>query len=227
VPLLIANRRRRHYSVVMLDREHRLPARVDRDNDGYPVYYYEPTASGFRSLDKPVTEDGITWVPVDSPNGAGWVDIAYLTEAVDLTFFLDDDRPVAMLERLAGELTSRREILVRKDLAGVFSDRGLAVALTNEPEMISPDVLHEALGAGPKSPESQRLWDEVLKPFGAALRAAEELDSRSGHSRTALIPVELWNFEYLSVSAEGHPPWLVYFEYKNGKPRIVGLGVDV
>jgi hypothetical protein len=37
----------------------------------------------------------------------------------------------------------------------------------------------------------------------------------------------LWNFQYLAVNAAGHPPWLVYFEYEKGKPKIVGAGIDV
>ena len=160
-------------------------------------------------------------MPVESPNGTGWVEARYLTEAVDLEFFLDDERPVAMLERLAEDLVSR------KDLSRLFSDRGLAVALTNEPEMLTAEALHSALDNRYGNPESSRLWDEVLEPLGAALRAADELDSRGSHSRTALIPVELWNFEYLAVTAPGHRPWLVYFEYRNGKPSIVGIGVDV
>ncbi|MGI9609416.1 MAG: hypothetical protein ACR2NL_03885, partial [Acidimicrobiia bacterium] len=94
-------------------------------------------------------------------------------------------------------------------------------------QMITPDDLQAALTDRYGTPESAQLWDEVLEPLGAALRAAEDLDSRSSHSRTALIPVELWNFQYHAVNAPGHPPWLVYFEYEKGKPKIVGVGVDV
>jgi hypothetical protein len=221
IPLLLATRRRRYYSVVLLDREHRLVAREGPGPEAAATYFYEATAAGFRSVDKPIVQDGKGWVPVETPNGTAWVETEFVTEAADLRFFLDDDQPVAMLRRLADDL------LGRKDISSLFSDRGFAVALTNEPEIIPAERFQEALANRYASPESARLWDEVLEPLGAALRAAEDLDTRSGHSRTALIPVELWNFQYLAVNAEGHPPWLVYFEYQKGKPRIVGAGLDV
>jgi hypothetical protein len=221
IPLLLATRRRRYYSVVLLDREHRLAAREDPDLDANALYYYEPNAAGFRSLDKLTNVDGRGWIPVESPNGSGWVEAQYVTEAVDLQFFLNDDVPVAMLRRLADDLMARR------DVSEMFSKRGFAVALTNEPRMIPADEFRAALTNHSESAATVGLWDEVLQPLGAALRAAEDLDSRSSHSRTALIPVELWNFQYLAVNADGHPPWLVYFEYEKGKPKIVGVGVDV
>jgi hypothetical protein len=221
LPLLLATRRRRYYSVVLLGREHRLAAHQDADPEASAVYYYEATAAGFQSLDKPKRENGRSWVPVESPNGAGWVETKYVTEAVDLQFFLDDDRPVAMLQRLADDLIGR------KNISSLFSERGFAIALTNHPEIIEADAFQEALANRYTSEEGARLWDTVLEPLGAALRAADDLDSRNSHSRTALIPVELWNFQYLAVDAAGHPPWLVYFEYANGKPRIVGVGLDI
>ncbi|NNC93231.1 MAG: hypothetical protein HKN80_12155, partial [Acidimicrobiia bacterium] len=221
LPMLLANRRRRFYSVVLLDREHRLAVREEPDGEASSLFFYEPTAAGFRSLDKPVVEGGREWLPVESPNGSGWVATEFITEASDLKFFLDDDAPVAMLRRLADDMIGR------KDVSALFSSRGFAVALTNEPRMIPPDEFRAALRDRYGKPESTRLWEEVLEPLGAALRAADDLDSRSGHSRTALIPVELWNFQYHAVNAAGHPPWLVYFEYEKGKPKIVGVGVDV
>ncbi|MBT8215353.1 MAG: tandem-95 repeat protein, partial [Acidimicrobiia bacterium] len=216
VPILLATRRRRYYSVVNLDREHRLAVHEEPDAESPPLFFYEPTAAGFRSLDKPSDD----WVPVESPNGSGWVQRDYLTEATDLQFFLDDDRPVQMLRRLAGDLTSR-------DIAALFSERGLAVALTNDPHLVGAAVVQDALAAKPATADGIELLDTVLAPLRAALQAAADLDSRDSHSGTALIPVELWNFQYLAVNTPGHPPWLVYFEYVKGKPKIVGVGLDV
>jgi hypothetical protein len=221
LPLLLAGRRRRFYSVVLLGREHRLAARAEPDTEESAVYFYEPTAAGFRSLDKPTRKNGRSWIPVESPNGAGWVEADYVTESVDLQYFLDDDQPVAMLKELARDLPGNR------DVTSFFGNRGLAVALGNDPEVISSDALRDALANRHATAESRQLWDDVLDPLGAALWAAEDLDSRSGHSRDALIPVELWNFQYLAVNADGHPPWLVYFEYVKGKPKIVGIGLDL
>ena len=139
---------------------------------------------------------------------------------MDLQFFLADDRPVAMLQRLAADLRNG------KIPAGLFAERGFSVALTNEPEFVTQDTLQAALSGHDPTPESARLRESVVEPLAAALEAAPELDSRSSHNENALIPVELWNFQYLAVTAPGHQPWLVYFEYVNGKPQIVAVGVD-
>ncbi|MGI9646992.1 MAG: hypothetical protein ACR2OI_00590, partial [Acidimicrobiia bacterium] len=164
--------------------------------------------------------DESTWVPVESPNGSAWVEARYLTETVDLEFFLEDDRPVDMLRQLATDLRSGKSPL------GLVSERGFSVALTNAPKLVSRSVLVDALSERPGTTEGLQLAETVFGPLAAALEAAPDLDSRSSHSQTALIPVELWNFQYLTVRAPDHQPWLVYFEYVNSKPKIVAVGVD-
>ncbi len=68
----------------------------------------------------------------------------------------------------------------------------------------------------------------VVEPFLATYDSTHEVDPKTPHSRRALIPTECWNFAYLALRGDGRePPWLVWFEYVRGKPRIVGLGVDV
>ena len=57
-------------------------------------------------------------------------------------------------------------------------------------------------------------------------RRPPQIDSKASHSRAALIPVELWNFQYLVVNAPNQTPWLIHFEYRKGKPYIVGLSID-
>lgn len=181
----------------------------------------EPTAVRVRSSAMgPEHGPHIRWIPVESPNGSGYVRAQYVAEAVDLEFFLADDRPVQLLRRLARDLRGR-------DVSAMFSPRGLAMAMTNDPRMITREALDESLNDRFATEESRALWTELLDPLGEALQHAEDLNSRSSHSRTALIPVELWNFEYLVVNAKGHPPWMVYFEYVKGKPYIVGIGLDV
>jgi len=108
-----------------------------------------------------------------------------------------------------------------------FSKRGLAVALDNRPVFYPPEAVRDALLPVPTTEMGRTLRDSAIEPLREALGAAEDLDSRASHSESALIPVELWNFQYLAVTAPGHPPWLVYFEYARGKPRIVAIGLDL
>jgi len=42
-----------------------------------------------------------------------------------------------------------------------------------------------------------------------------------------LLPIECRNFLYLSLQPDAAGrPWLVFFEYVNDRPYVVGLGVD-
>jgi hypothetical protein len=42
-----------------------------------------------------------------------------------------------------------------------------------------------------------------------------------------LIPTECWNFPYLALgSSDKGQPWLVFFEYRNGRAYIAGIGID-
>ncbi len=66
----------------------------------------------------------------------------------------------------------------------------------------------------------------VSEPFLAAFDATEEISASTAHSQAALIPAEVWNFRYLALGEETKQPWLVFFEYEGGTPRIVGLGID-
>ena len=44
---------------------------------------------------------------------------------------------------------------------------------------------------------------------------------------SALIPIEFFNFHYLSYGQPGQlNSWMVFFEYIKGRPHVVGLVVD-
>ena len=66
----------------------------------------------------------------------------------------------------------------------------------------------------------------MAEPFLAAFEATGEVSTMTAHSKSALIPAEVWNFPYLSIGAGTSQPWLIFFEYQGGAPRIVGLGID-
>jgi hypothetical protein len=217
IPILLAAARRRYWSVVLLDRETILPVRKEPSPDAEPVYNYEPTARGIRSIDKPRTVDGVRWILVDTPNGSGWVQLDYLTTVVDIDDFIRDERPVELVRELTTILDTRG------DITEITGERGLAVALDNRPRLITGDRLIKMTTGG-----DQRAWfdENVAQPLGAALLDLAHISPQTKHSRSALIPVELWNFPYLAIQAPGHRSWLLYFEYVKHRPRLVGIGID-
>ena len=229
LPLLLAGVRRRYWSVVLLDRESVLPAYLE---PGGPkvVYNFDPTARGIVSGGKPVKVGGQVWIPVDTPNGEGWVSQEHLTEQVDLEAFMGDQRPAKLVDDLAGRLRAGEE------LGRLVANRGLLVALTGPPAQIPPDRLRGLLGesrlrrlrnvAGALDAEDD-FRVAVARPFLEAYEATSDISAATPHSRRALIPTECWNFPYLALGgSSASQPWLVFFEYRKGKAYIVGLGID-
>ena len=82
--------------------------------------------------------------------------------------------------------------------------------------------------SGASDPEGISLFKrEVSEPFLSAHRATPKITPKTAHSATALLPIECRNFLYLSLQPDAAGrPWLVFFEYVDGKPYVVGLGVD-
>jgi hypothetical protein len=226
VPILLASRRRRLWSVVLMDRENVLQARAEPEIGAQTVYQYEPTARGIKSLDRPRLFGGERLTAVETPNGPGWVSASALTETVDLDDFVSDDRPVKLVRRLLALLEAGH------DLTPVIAPRGLTVALGNTTHLIPRERLEglmhgQAVDASNDVPEVETHFrEQVAEPLRSALLDNAQIDPKTKHSSSALIPVELWNFPYLAIKAPGHAGWVVYFEYVKGKPAIVGLGVE-
>ena len=40
-----------------------------------------------------------------------------------------------------------------------------------------------------------------------------------------MLPAAMRNFRYLALGGRTQP-WLVFFEYSGGKPKVVGLTID-
>jgi hypothetical protein len=60
-----------------------------------------------------------------------------------------------------------------------------------------------------------------------AYQATPDVTVDLPHSQTARIPAECWNLPYLALGGDGKvQPWLVFFEYRDGKAKIAGLGID-
>ena len=103
VPALVFGARRRHWAVVRLGRQQRLPA-YSEPGGKRVVYNYDPTATGIVSRGRIKTIGNTEWLPVDTPNGDGWIYRKYLTEQVDLQAFANDERPVRLVKTLATRL---------------------------------------------------------------------------------------------------------------------------
>ena len=230
VPALIFGARRRHWAVVRLGRQQRLPA-YSEPGGRKVAYNYDPTATGIVSTGKARKIGRTEWLPVETPNGPAWIYRKYLTEQVDLQAFNSDPRPVKLVKTLATRLRHDERF------SNLLSPEGLLVALTGSPSQIAPEDLSGLMngsrlqtlnGFGPSNPGASEFVVAVSEPFLEAYDATPEVSASVPHSRTALIPSECRNFPYLALGtlAEGVQPWLVFFEYRNGKAWIAGLGID-
>ncbi|MBT8201634.1 MAG: cadherin-like domain-containing protein, partial [Acidimicrobiia bacterium] len=228
VPLLLIRRNRRFYSVVRLDRGRRLSVVADPEQPGLPIYLYEATAAGVRSLDRPKMFGDLSWTPVESPAGDGWVESRYLTETVDLEFFLEDSQAVSIASSFVEALRTGG------DIERYVTDSGLSIALTNHPVFVPAEEVSEAMEhmsrsdghQGTASP-GQVAFIDALAHLREAVAATPNVDARISHSKRSLIPVEVLNYQYLVLDSQGENSWLLYLEYRRGKPFIAGFGLDV
>ncbi len=228
VPLLLLRRNRRFYSVVRLDRGRRLSVVTDPEQPGLPIYLYEATAAGIRSLDRPRMFGDQSWTPVESPAGDGWVESEYLTETVDLEYFLQDAQAVTVASSFVEALRSGG------DFARYFTDSGLSIALTNHPVFVSAEEVSEAIelmsqpdGQQNSASPGQVVFIEALAQLREAVAATPNVDARISHSKRSLIPVEVLNYQYLVLDSQGENSWLLHLAYRRGKPFIAGFGLDV
>ena len=229
VPLLLAGRLRMHWSVVLLDRESSLRVHQKADTDTPVLYNFNPTTESILRTGSAKRVESTDWMKVHTPSGEGFVDAFHLTEQVDLKTFARDDRPAKLVREFAETLRTGG------DVARLISHRGILLALTGTPAMLAPRQLEDLLGDSRlrrlrtidgvlQAQEDFRL--AVAEPFLHAYDATEEITANTAHSKAALIPAELWNFRYLAFGEGTSQPWLVFFEYEGGRPRIVGLGID-
>lgn len=229
VPLLLAGRGRTHWSVVLLDRESALQVFKRPDPTSERIYNFNPTTESVLSTGKVVTEADTTWMRVHTPRGDGWVDSFHLTEQVDIPEFQDDQRPPKLLRDFAEQIRSGG------DVTSLISERGLVLALTGAPTRLSKGQFDDLFGdsrfrrlptVGKTLQAQEEFRIAVAEPFLTAFDDTGEVTAHTAHSSSALIPAEMLNFRYLALGEGRAQPWLVFFEYEDGKPRIVGLGID-
>ncbi|MCP3936344.1 MAG: tandem-95 repeat protein, partial [Actinomycetia bacterium] len=200
IPVLIAGRRRRYWSVVRMNRENTLPVRSVPSYDADIIYRYAATATGIISVDK---LDG-SFLPVDSPRGTGYIDTAYLTTTTDLDHFINDPRPPQLIRQFAAALETG------SDLRRFFSPNGLLIAVADKPLLITTNHLIGTLQNTKTSTQTATvaLQIDLFEELRQALLDLAQITPSMAHSQSALIPTELWNFPYLAIPAPGHSPWL-------------------
>ena len=87
----------------------------------------------------------------------------------------------------------------------------------------SPEVARPQAAIPTSSPGKARFRAEVIVPFLAAYRATPTLSPKTPHSSAALLPIECRNFHYLVLRPDRQGrPWLVYFEFIDDRPYVVG-----
>jgi len=212
--------RRRTWAAVLLGREDHLDVRPEPLAHAPVVYRDLPAVRGIECTGRTRHSDGLDWRQIETPAGRGWVPGVYLLEEHDLESFMADRRPGDVLEAFAEAVERRGR------LDDVLSRRGLVVSLGS-------GVIHYTFEeasrlAAADEPDGHALFEsEVRAPFLSAYRATARITPKTAHSATALLPIECRNFLYLTLrlDAAGRP-WLVFFEYVNGRPYVVGLGVD-
>ncbi|MEA1903804.1 MAG: hypothetical protein U9N56_09785 [Actinomycetota bacterium] len=229
VPLTLVGRVRTHWSVVLLDREAALQVHEDPETTSQIIYNFNPSTESVLSTGKTQEVDGTTWMLVHTPRGEGWVDSFHLTEQVDVAEFADDQRPPKLVAEFAERLRNGG------DVTPLISERGIVLTLTGHPTRLAPQQFADLLGDDmlrrlPTIGGVLQAQDDfrvaVAEPFLAAYEATDEITAATAHSQAALIPAEVWNFRYLALGEESPQPWLVFFEYEQGNPHIVGLGID-
>lgn len=219
------SRRRQTWAIVRLGREELLDVHARPDPRSPVVYRYWPTSRGVHSIGPSRRVGASRWIQVEAPNGRGWVDTVHLTEEVDVGAFVRDDAPILLLDDFATALRGNG------GLGGVLSPSGLVVALTSEVITVSAgDVAAAVAGLNTTRLTDSAdldLREHVLVPFLTAYAGTQRVTAEASHSSTALLPTECENYLYLVLHNDAiGRPWLVFFEYRSGRPRVAGIGID-
>ncbi|HIE21391.1 MAG TPA: tandem-95 repeat protein, partial [Acidimicrobiia bacterium] len=223
LPILASGRTRRYLSVVLLDRESQLPVHDSPDPDATPIYNFSPNTTGIIGVGRGRRSGNSRWIPVETPRAEGWIEAKYVTEQVDIKAFMEDPRPAKLVDEFAKRLRRQR------DISPLIAERGQVVAISGRPNLIPRRAIHELMrransSIGVLRPDGFEV--AVVARFLGAYDATPEINPEIPHAASSLIPAELRNFRYLVVGGVDTESWLVFFEYRGGRPRIVGLSLD-
>jgi hypothetical protein len=228
-PWLLFGARRRFWSVVLVDRESMVPVYAEPDFEASSVYNFPPTAQNIQSTGAPKRTGSTTWMPVDTPNGEGWMNAHHLTQEVDHETFARDKRPADLAARFVTALTAGDARAMEK----LVSDRGLATVRFGTP-IVVPRHRFAALLSKDKEPGWWRsdaltaleaLFPERLaEPFLSSYWAGMQTEEDAGSVATLLVPAEIRNFHrYTYNNAEG--TWWLAFEYRKNTLTIAGIAL--
>jgi hypothetical protein len=227
-PWFLFGARKRFWSIVLVDRESMVPVYSEPNFESPTVYNYPPSTQNIRSIGAPKHLGNAWWMPIDTPNGEGWVDAYYLTQEVDDETFANDKRPAQLAAKFVTALTAGNARAMQK----LVSKRGLAAVRFGTPVVVPLNRL-KALLSEEKEPGwwrsdaltamealfPERLAEPFLSSYWAGNHPAE-----SGKVATLLVPAEVRNFHrYTYSNAEG--TWWLLFEYRKNKLAIAGLAL--
>jgi hypothetical protein len=230
--MLFPSRRRRVWSVVLLDAESALTVYEEPDRSSEVVFNFGPIMRGIVSTGKPVERDGTRWLPVETPHGNGWTDSAYLTAEVADETFAEDGR----VRRIASDFVAG--LAAGAPVAGLVAGRGIHVSLSASPVRLSRTGLDALLRSAERHVwrPGDGIYAGVTASFASAIGEPLVAAFQAPHHETkvdapvlasALIPTEFRNFHFLSIGAPGAlGSWMLYFEYERRRPYIVAISVD-
>ncbi|HEX6299741.1 MAG TPA: putative Ig domain-containing protein [Acidimicrobiia bacterium] len=224
-PVLLNRRAQHFWAVVMLGRERRLAVHEAPDFASKVIYKLGPATQSLRGAGLEEWAGETRWVGVSTPAGEGWVDGSKVTEQVDAKSFLHDVRPQEVLEDFLGRLRSNR------DVSDLVSERGLALVLADMIQVLDRKVLGRLVSDPSDTGTLDVGWNPrdfhlaVVSPLLDAYANTPVISPHVAHAETSLLPAAMRNFRYLALGG-GTRPWLVFFEYSGGKPKVVGLTID-
>jgi hypothetical protein len=227
--LLFPRLQARLLAVVLRGAEEPLEVRAEPDGDSDLVHYASPTLPDIISKGRSVVHGGIEWVPVVTDRGEGWADVAYLTEELRDGDFERDNRPPRMLAAFVEALETGDSV------AEFVSERGLFISFSATPpihrtleDLRSAETVVWRQGDKVYLAVAGSFTEAVAAPLAAAYRTPHhDVRVDSPVLASAMIPIQFRNFHFISIGSPGAlDSWMVFFEYRSGKPRTVAVSRD-
>jgi len=188
---------RRRYAVVLVGRGQMLDVHEKPSHDSAVVHQLEYSSRQVEVVGRRRIVADVEWMPVATSSGRGWVESQYLTEDVARATFENDLAERAMIRELRRKLKDGTTIS--------SSSRGVI-----DPETFTRDGGRHQLGGHATSRLATLLGE---------WRASFHVDQTA--SIAALRPPQLRNLHWVSFEAPGCDPWLLFFEYHDGRPYPV------
>ncbi len=227
-PWFLFGARRRFWSIVLVDRESTVSVYAEPDFGSPTVYNYPPTTQNIHSTGAPKRKGNTTWMPIDTPNGEGWINAHYLTQQVDDETFTQDQRPAQLAAQFVTALATGNARALQK----LVSPRGLAAIRYGTPVVVPPRRLPALLNTE-KEPgwwrsdaltAMEALFPERLaEPFLSTYWAGQQPEQPTT-AATLLVPAGIRNFHrYTYTTPDG--TWWLLFEYRKNHLTIAGIAL--